>query len=247
MSNKRKSFSFAFKLRAVQLAEAKGNRRVARDLHVDERCIRDWRKLKKVIEEAVSTSPANKTRKKFGGGGKSPLIDEEDELALWVMTRRDEGIKVSRQMISDKAIFLFGEDLPDFKASPGWVSKFLTRWGFCLRRSTTTGQLLPVDADSKLLSFWKYIASTKTTWNINDANIGNMDETAVWVDMPGNYTVEMVGRKSVPIKTTGKDYHRFTVVLCAMADGRKLKPFVIFKGKNIVNDNLGSGSIAECL
>lgn len=38
------------------------------------------------------------------------------------------------------------------------------------------------------------------------------------------------GQRSVTIRTTGHDKGRFTVVLAAMADGKKLKPFVVFKG-----------------
>ncbi len=60
--------------------------------------------------------------------------------------------------------------------------------------------------------------------------IGNMDETPLWLDMPGDTTVSRVGERSISIRTTGHDKGRFTVVLAAMADGRKLKPFVVFKG-----------------
>ena len=57
-----------------------------------------------------------------------------------------------------------------------------------------------------------------------------MDETPVWFDMPGETTITHTGQRSVPVCTTGHDKARFTVVLSAMADGRKLKPFVVFKG-----------------
>ncbi len=48
--------------------------------------------------------------------------------------------------------------------------------------------------------------------------------------MPRDSTVACVGERSTPIRTTGHDKARFTVILAAMADGRKLKPFVVFKG-----------------
>ena len=56
--------------------------------------------------------------------------------------------------------------------------------------------------------------------------IGNMDETPVWFDMPGETTITHTGQRSVLVCTTGHD----NVVLSAMAGGRKLKPFVVFKG-----------------
>ena len=60
--------------------------------------------------------------------------------------------------------------------------------------------------------------------------IGNMDETPLRLDMPGESTITRTGQKSVPLRTTGDDKGRFTVVLAAIADRRKLKPFVVFKG-----------------
>ena len=60
--------------------------------------------------------------------------------------------------------------------------------------------------------------------------IGNMDETPLWLDMPGETTISRVAERSVSVRTTGHDKSRFTVILAAMTDGRKLKPFIVFKG-----------------
>ncbi len=57
-----------------------------------------------------------------------------------------------------------------------------------------------------------------------------MDETPLWFDMPGETTVTHTGDRSVQVHSTGHVKGRFTVVLAAMADGRKLNPFVVFKG-----------------
>ena len=55
--------------------------------------------------------------------------------------------------------------------------------------------------------------------------------TPLWLDMPGATTITPSGEQSVPVRTTGHEKNRFTVCLSAMADGRKLKPDVVFKGK----------------
>ena len=55
-----------------------------------------------------------------------------------------------------------------------------------------------------------------------------MDETACWLDMPSNTTVDA---RSVPLKTTGHEKDNFTVILSALANGKKLKPYIVFKGK----------------
>ena len=57
-----------------------------------------------------------------------------------------------------------------------------------------------------------------------------MDETPCWMDIAGNTTITQTGAQSVPIFTTGHDEARFTACLTAMANGTKLKPFVVFKG-----------------
>lgn len=48
--------------------------------------------------------------------------------------------------------------------------------------------------------------------------------------MPGDTTVASVGKRSIPIRTSGHDKKHFTVIFAALADGRKANPFVVFKG-----------------
>ena len=57
-----------------------------------------------------------------------------------------------------------------------------------------------------------------------------MDKTPLWFDKPGDTTVTHTGEQLVPIQTTDHDKERYTVLLAAMADGRNLKPYVVFKG-----------------
>ena len=54
------------------------------------------------------------------------------------------------------------------------------------------------------------------------SSIGNMDETPLWLDMPGDTTITRQGDRTVCICTTGHVKMRFTVVLSAMADGESL-------------------------
>ena len=49
--------------------------------------------------------------------------------------------------------------------------------------------------------------------------------------MPGDTTVNSSGARTVSLKTSGHEKDHYTVVLSAKADGTKLKPFVVFKGK----------------
>ena len=46
----------------------------------------------------------------------------------------------------------------------------------------------------------------------------------------------LLGEKTVSLLTTGHEKANITVILAACADGKKLKPYVIFKGKGQAKD-----------
>ena len=91
-------------------------------------------------------------------------------------------------------------------------------------------QRLPTDLVPKVISFNIKTRKLCLQHGYPLSSIGNMDETPLWLDMPGDMTITRQGDRTVCIHTTGHDKMRFIVVLSAMADGRKLKPYVIFKG-----------------
>ena len=81
------------------------------------------------------------------------------------------------------------------------------------------------------MDFVIYLRKLQISQNFTDDSIFAMDETACWMDMPSDTTVHFTGSQSVPLKTTGHEKNHYTVVLTSKADGTKLKPFVVFKGK----------------
>lgn len=116
------------------------------------------------------------------------------------------------------------------------MEKFLSRHGFSLRRKTTVSQSLPDQHIDKVVSFIMKTRKMIRMEKFDSCNIGNMDETPLWLDMPGDTTVTRVGDRTVSIRSTGHDKGRFTVVLAAMADGRPLKPYVVFKGVRPISE-----------
>lgn len=67
----------------------------------------------------------------------------------------------------------------------------------------------------------------------------------MWFDCPENYTVELKGKKSVAVRTTGAERQRCTVMLWVTADERKLPPYVVFKRKRIPNEVFPKGIIVS--
>ena len=122
----------------------------------------------------------------------------------------------------------------DFKASNGWLEKFMNRHCLSMRRRTTVSQRLPRDIVSKVTMFIMGIRRLRHSNKYPLGSIGNMDETPLWMDMPGETTICSTGERSVPTCSIGHDKNRFTVCLSAMADGRKLKPFIVLKGVRVI-------------
>lgn len=70
MSNKRKSYTANLKLKIVNYAEVHGNRNSGRKFGVDEKSIREWRKIKDKLENL----PRNK-RACRGNSARWPTLE----------------------------------------------------------------------------------------------------------------------------------------------------------------------------
>ena len=117
----------------------------------------------------------------------------------------------------------FAKDIitnPSFKASPGWISRFMRRHKFVTRVKTTAGQSLPKNVSERIVDYVTTCSKRIRRNQLPLPCIANMDETAIWADMPGNSTIEVRGAHTVQIATTGHDKQRITICL-------------VFKGKRI--------------
>jgi hypothetical protein len=63
-------------------------------------------------------------------------------------------------------------------------------------------QKLPKDFEEKLLNYQRYINNLRKMGNFLMGQIANANETAVYLDMPPNYTLENNGVKEELLKTT---------------------------------------------
>lgn len=107
-----------FFLQVVEYAETTSNRGAGRHFNVDEKRVREWRKQK----AQLSNLPPGKDR--VGRAGCHPLLlDLEYELVAWI---KNSPVRPTYTNIQDKALELYTGDKP-FKASRGWLEKFLHR------------------------------------------------------------------------------------------------------------------------
>ena len=64
-----------------------------------------------------------------------------------------------------------------------------------------------------------------------DYRVINMDETAIFLEMDFNITIDFRGNKNIDIHTTDKENYKLTVLLIVCGDRTKLAPLIILKGE----------------
>jgi len=88
-------------------------------------------------------------------------MDIDAELALWVKTEREKRIRISRRMIQVHALELFQKKAAgssaEFRASIGWLQKFLNRHNFRLRRPNTVCQKPPAEYEKVIVNFLMFV------------------------------------------------------------------------------------------
>jgi len=231
----RKSYPVAIKLEAIDYAKCVGNKAAGRMFAVTHTQIAQWRKKEEELKKA------NMRSKRVGSGKEAAYPLAENALKKWIIDLRNRGLGATPSIVKSKMTELlsndFSEQYPnaarEFKASDSWFNLLLRRHKFSLRRRTKIGQKLPQELQQKVADFHEFIKNIRIENNFDPSCIINLDETPVFFDMAGAMTIDYRGAKTVHIRTTGNDKNRFTCVLAVLADGTKLPPMIIFKGKRL--------------
>lgn len=237
MGRVRASYTSKFKLQVVLYAQENGNRAAGKKFDVDEKNVRRWIQAKDALEKT------SQNRQSFRGK-KAKYPDLETNLLDYVRKIRKDGFSVSREMMQFEALRIANDmEIPqdEFKASYGWVRRFMARHDLVIRRRTSMAQKLPDAYQEKLLAFQKHVISLRKTHDYSLGAIGNADETPVFFEMPGETTVNDRGEKTVQVRTAGAEKQRCTVMLGITADGNKLPPYVIFRRKTLPKEKLPPG------
>lgn len=238
---KKASYTADFKLKVIAYAEQHGKRTAARKYDVDAKCVRRWCAQKEDLKKAPKSKCAFRGKK-----CKYPQV--ENELYEYVINIRKSGYAVTTEMLqveANKIARKMGISFQEFRASYGWLRRFMNRRELSIRRRTTICQKLPEQYEDKLIAFQKHVINLRKQNRYLLSQIGNADQTPVWFDMPENTTVNVRGERSVQVKTTGSEKQRCTVMLAITADGRKLPPYVVFKRKTMPKDKFPTGIIVR--
>ena len=221
-------YSRGQKNKIAYYARQHGIRAAARHYGVHHRNVQRW--MSASLDKIKN--PGKRTHRKGQGRKISYSQELEDKLIAWILEKREEAyIAVSTQMIRLKALSLIRPVNPQFKASEGWLRKFMTRNNLVLRARTNMSQTLPKDLEEKIATFRQQIRHVRENSDFPYALIANMDETPIYLDLVPRKTVDRKGKKSIRVRTTNSEKRHITATICCTADGTYLPPFVVFKGK----------------
>jgi len=185
------------------------------------------------------------------GRGRKPLHSQtktEKTLMVWLEERWAKEQRVSRTMVFRKVL----ENDPKFCGgvkSDGYLDRMKTwfyyglkiRFDLSNRKIAGAGQKLPdnweqalVDMRGKVRAKQQPVRRADGTVRIDgvkDAYFCNTDHVPVWYESVGNYSWGKKNSGRRHVRTGGKEKDRFTAQLSVGKGGKKLIPFLIFKGE----------------
>ncbi|KAL4512506.1 hypothetical protein ABPG72_020343, partial [Tetrahymena utriculariae] len=198
-------------------------------LYLSQKVFRDWVNHK---EEYLNLN-GKKIKKSIGKGKTPKSIKYESKILDFINFNRKIFNPISTWSIIAKLIELD----QTYKEKPlsslqKWCYAFIKRNNLSFRSATKVGQQI-----SKSLYFYnceqflKQIIRFQEKFNVPLAGIANMDESPIQFNLYPDKTVQQIGSKTVTIHTQGQEKQKVSLVLCILANGEKLPPFVIFKSK----------------
>ena len=220
---------------------------VAAKYGVSPKSIRDWQKIEDKLRAEVGNGRADRRHCSFQKG-LHHYPEMEIVLAAWVEDARRQGLLITRKMICAKALDLLDHLMiphATFKASTGWLSKFMRRHQLTSRAVSSLNQHDPVDINMKVTRFILFMRM------MLEENIGNKvwaaDETPVFYDLISSRTVEKKGRQEVKVRSSGGEKKMVTCIPVASNDGDKKPITIIFRGKGKAKEDKEVLARTDCI
>ena len=111
-----------------------------------------------------------------------------------------------------------------------WIYRFLNRNHYTFRKHTHLGQLLPQNSFDTASIFLSDVYNSRLSMKYDDDVIANIGETILILTCLQIIRLPK-RKKNMIIRTQGQGKCRVSILLTILADGQKLSPIVIFKGK----------------
>jgi hypothetical protein len=199
----KRTFSIAFKKEVVEFMQD-GNTAWAAAKHFGNRDKNqyDHSMFHQWYKKAEQIQGTSVSKKRISGGGRKPALGElETMLSDEILELRLMKLKVTRKFISDRAQSLAEEYGIELRATGHWITGFMKRQGFSLRRTTNLTTLTNDQLIQRAIEYMKYLQSRIASIDLSKTIL--MDETAVYFEDVRTQTVDIKGRKHVVMKSTG--------------------------------------------
>ncbi len=228
------TYTLEYKIAAVRelyVDDAFDVGRIANKFKVPRSTLYEWVNQIRRKNKNISTHKKGCHLRNGSGRSLSYPKETDEELVEWILIRRDCHLPVSTELVKGKALGLIRTHNPAFKASKGWLEKFMTRNGLSLRAKTSISQKLPAQLERKIESFMTKVRALRAKHQYPLELILNMDETPMYFDMLPQYTLNKKGAREAPIRSSGADKKRLTLAVTCVGNGTLLPSLAIFKGK----------------
>ena len=228
MPPKRKHYTPKEKLDILDGTANMSVREAAQKHGIDPSMISRWKKSRRELEKAVEE------KKLIIHPGKTPTFSQMDPILVqWVLDKREmDEIVTNDDMIMKGATLDRGFRVLSEAAQRSYIDRLKNRNRLTLRKITHRGQKILDEILEEARDFQISFERRCITHGYSLDSIWNMDETPVYFEPTQATTIDVVGRKHVPAKSTGKESTRATAALTVSASGEKLAPFLIFKAQH---------------
>ena len=143
------SYTSSFKLKIVTYAKENNNSQAAKQFAFSRARVIEWRRNEEKLRELGSGMKRSR-----GAGRKVCYPDIEEELKLWMKQRRDAGARVTGTALNTKCLRCHRANGDQgFRASSGWLRRFMRRNNIALRQARHVAQKKQVELDDRMQGF----------------------------------------------------------------------------------------------
>ncbi len=159
------------------------------------------------------------------------LDSMKEELLTWIFERRETGLVVSTLSVIIKACCILPPMQQKLALARYWVvHRFLKKHSIVHRMGTKVSQRPPGEVCQEAQEFQDFIHPMLQGPERDLRWIINMDQMPVFFSMHPKKTLEILGKKTIVIRTSTNDTRRATIALTITAAGDQLVPMVVYKG-----------------
>ena len=97
----------------------------------------------------------------MGGRKLTYAVNVDEQILQWELEQRNLNLHVMTKCIMNHTLTAIQPLNPSFKASCGWLTKFMKRNNLSPRACTSVLQKLPVDLEEKISSFTSFVRDTR--------------------------------------------------------------------------------------